>query len=73
MTVTAGKALSKLDVDLNTLEKRLGIGEDGDMDVRSVVTSRSLKGLNLKKKEKRHLKDLVFKKSNCLILTILIG
>lgn len=63
VTATTGKALSKLEVDLNTLEKQLGIGGDGeDMDARSAITSRSMKGLNLKKKEKRGLKKSLFKK-----------
>jgi len=36
---------------------------DADLDTRSVVTSKSLHGLNLKKKEKRKLRHTVWTKS----------
>jgi len=36
---------------------------DADLDTRSIVTSKSLHGLNLKKKDKRKLRHTVWKKS----------
>ncbi|KAK2187016.1 hypothetical protein NP493_180g01030 [Ridgeia piscesae] len=46
---------SKVDIDLNALSKQLP-SSDADFDVRSTITSKSMKGLNLSKKEKRKLK-----------------
>ncbi|KAI0212934.1 hypothetical protein LSAT2_002070 [Lamellibrachia satsuma] len=46
---------SKVDIDLNALSKQL-LSSDADFDTRSAITSKSMKGLNLSKKDKRKLK-----------------
>jgi len=69
-----GGVFSKLDIDFETLTKRLGesggrsvgggsVGGGGDdFDVRSAVTSKSMRGMNLKKKEKKKLRHEIWLK-----------
>ena len=53
---------SKVDIDLNALAKQLP-SSDADFDTRSTMTSKSLRGLNLTKKDKRKLKHEFLTKS----------
>jgi len=59
---------SKVDIDLNALSKQLP-SSDADFDVRSTITSKSMKGLNLSKKEKRKLKREFLTKSRPTLST----
>ena len=56
---------SKVDIDLNALARQLP-SSDADFDTRSTMTSKSLRGLNLTKKEKMKLKHEFLIKSTLI-------
>ena len=57
---------SKLNIDLDALQKQLNPDGGNDFDGKSGVTSKSLRGLNLKKKDKRKLRHEIWMKSEYL-------
>jgi len=59
-----------LNIDIDALTKQLTGGNGEDFDVRSAVTSKSLRGMNLKKKDKQKLRHDVWLKSEMRVLVI---
>jgi hypothetical protein len=63
-TVNLDGIFSKANIDLNAMARDLpGKGFD---DTKSGITSKSLKGMNLKKTDKRKMKREFFMKSKCV-------
>jgi hypothetical protein len=60
----AAPGFSRLDIDIAALSRELS---DNDPETRSAITSKSLKGLNLKKKEKQKLRHELWLKSKYII------
>ncbi|ELU13244.1 hypothetical protein CAPTEDRAFT_209959 [Capitella teleta] len=65
-----GGLFSKLDVDLNALKRQLAGGGGEDDDAKTAITSKSFRGLNIKKKEKMKIKKEFWGKKMDLIKSV---
>ena len=64
-SLAAGGLFQNIDIDISSMKKQLP-----DFDARSTITSKTLKGSNMTKKDKRKLKHDIWMKSKTLQLVV---